>query len=211
MRARARVFWWVMAVLALFIALYGLTFFARGARMFQGELAGSFRAHAWAIRTHALVGALGLLIGPLQLRRDLLVRRRPLHRRLGQVYVVLALLTGGTGVFMAAFSYGGWITHLGFGLLGLALIVSSGRAYLAIRARQVVRHREWMIRSYALLFAAVTLRVELPLLAAGFGAFLPAYQLVAWLCWVPNLLVATVYLRGTRRAQAGPVAALVPG
>jgi len=56
-----------------------------------------------------------------------------------------------------------------------------------------------MIRSYALLFAAVTLRIELPLLIMAFGEFTPAYQVVSWLCWVPNALWAERYIRWTRQ------------
>jgi len=57
-----------------------------------------------------------------------------------------------------------------------------------------------MVRSYALIFAAVTLRIELPLLTAAFHDFTPAYLVVAWLSWVPNLLVVEWYLRRTSPA-----------
>jgi hypothetical protein len=48
-----------------------------------------------------------------------------------------------------------------------------------------------MIRNYALTFAAVTLRIWLPLLSEVAGIeFVNAYRAVAWLCWIPNLYVA---------------------
>ena len=51
-----------------------------------------------------------------------------------------------------------------------------------------------MIRSYALTLAAVTLRIYLPgALALGVPYDL-AYPPIAWLCWVPNLLVAEWWL-----------------
>ena len=52
-----------------------------------------------------------------------------------------------------------------------------------------------MLRSFALIFAAVTLRIELPILIGIFHGFDPAYALVAWLCWVPNLAIAEIYIR----------------
>jgi hypothetical protein len=56
-----------------------------------------------------------------------------------------------------------------------------------------------MIRSYSLMFAAPTLRLWLPLLIIAYqGEFRPAYLWVAWVCWVPNLLVAEWYIRRTR-------------
>jgi hypothetical protein len=55
-----------------------------------------------------------------------------------------------------------------------------------------------MIRSFALTFAAVTLRIYLPLsLAAGLD-YADSYPVIAWLCWVPNLLVAQLLVRSAR-------------
>jgi hypothetical protein len=52
-----------------------------------------------------------------------------------------------------------------------------------------------MIRSYALTLAAVTLRLWLPLSQVAGIDFMTAYVAIAWLCWVPNLLVAEWFLR----------------
>jgi hypothetical protein len=53
-----------------------------------------------------------------------------------------------------------------------------------------------MLRSYALIFAAVTLRIWLPLLIMAYGGqFLPAYRWVAWISWVPNALFAEWTIR----------------
>ena len=59
-----------------------------------------------------------------------------------------------------------------------------------------------MIRSFALLFAAVTLRIELPLLILWTGEFASAYVIVSWLCWVPNLIWAEWYIRRSRTRAA---------
>ena len=91
-----------------------------------------------------------------------------------------------------------------FGGLALALLGSTGLAYRAIKGRDVARHREWMIRSYLLIYAAVTLRIEIPtLMVATGGNFDWTYHVVSWLCWVPNLLIAEWYVRRSRpRATA---------
>jgi hypothetical protein len=57
------------------------------------------------------------------------------------------------------------------------------------RRRRIDLHRAWMLRSYSLTFAAVTLRIWLPLSQVAGLPFLPSYQAIAWLCWVPNLIV----------------------
>jgi hypothetical protein len=61
-----------------------------------------------------------------------------------------------------------------------------------------------MIRSFALTFAAVTLRLYLiPPAIAGVD-FVTAYQWIAWLCWVPNLAIAEAWIASRRRANSAP-------
>lgn len=91
----------------------------------------------------------------------------------------------------------GIIAQTGFGALAVLLLITTVRAYLLIRQRRIAQHREWMIYSNALIFAAVTLRLELPPLASLLGGRI-GYATVEWLSWVPNLLVMMVYVRQTR-------------
>ena len=199
--------WWLTFFFSLAIAGYAVSVIFRGDQSFQRELHDSFVARPWGIYPHAFFGALALLTGPLQFRRALLLRRRWLHRLIGRVYIIAALTTGLVGLYMSVYSYGGLTTHLGFGALGLLTATTTAFAYQRIRAHDVAAHREWMIRSFALIFAAVTLRIELPLLmVANRGAFTPSYAIVAWLCWVPNIIWAEWYIRFAR----GRPAAIVP-
>jgi hypothetical protein len=46
------------------------------------------------------------------------------------------------------------------------------------------------VRNFALTFAAVTLRIYLPLSNVVGIDFDVAYPVIAWIAWVPNLLVA---------------------
>ena len=193
-----------MAALALAISAYGAALAFVGGPMYPPVLRESFEMRPLGIFLHALGAAVALAIGPFQMDRGLLVRRRRLHRTLGKVYVGAALLGAGvSGLYMSWYSHGGWVTHAGFGALAVLTIVTATMAYLKIRRRDVRGHREWMIRSYALVFAAVTLRLELPLLViAHAGAFTPAYQIVSWLCWVPNIAWAEWFLRSRPPALA---------
>ena len=162
--------WVVMAGLSALVAAYALSFLVRGAAAFPSAVRESFLARPWGIYPHATLGAIALLIGPLQFRTPLWIHRRALHRRLGKAYVVCASATGIVGMYMAAFSFGGWVTHVGFGLLGFFTLTTTLVAYARIRQRRVAEHRVAMIFSFACIFAAVTLRVELPLLVLAFGA-----------------------------------------
>ena len=189
-----------MLILAIAISGYAIAYLVVGAPMYPPSLADSFLARPWGINPHALFGSLALGVGALQFNRWLLMRHRALHRALGTVYVVSSLGVGIAGLYMSLYSFGGLLTHLGFGMLGVLLLWTTVRAYQAARARTIAVHRQWMLRSYALVFAAVTLRIELPLLVMALGDFTPAYQVVSWLSWVPNLLWAEWYIRRTAHA-----------
>ncbi len=198
--------WWLIAFLSFAIGGYALSFYVRRSAAFPPDLVESFTARPWGIYSHVLFGALALILGPFQFRRGILVRHRPLHRNLGRVYVISATMTGFVGLYMAIYSFGGMNTHLGFGILGALTAFTSLMACTKIRALDVRAHREWMIRSFALVFGAVTLRVHLPLLMVVYrGEFAPAYAIVAWLAWVPNVLWAEWYVRYSRRTIAADV------
>ncbi len=102
---------------------------------------------------------------------------------------------------MSWLAYGGLVSSGGFATLALLWLSSGAMALGRIRAKNVKAHQQWMIRNYALTFAAVTLRLWLPLLSAAGGLeFIVAYRSVAWLSWIPNLLIA----EGIIRHQSGP-------
>jgi hypothetical protein len=89
----------------------------------------------------------------------------------------------------------GWIASAGFLALGAAWIAATGLAVRFILRGDALSHRRWMIRSFALTAAAITLRMYLPLVFVFHWPFSIAYPAVAWLCWIPNALAVEVYLR----------------
>jgi len=61
-----------------------------------------------------------------------------------------------------------------------------------------------MIRSFALTFSAVTLRLYI-LLSQMLGLdFITAYRAIAWLAWIPNALFAEWFLRQGMSALKKP-------
>ncbi|MCC6460397.1 MAG: DUF2306 domain-containing protein [Saprospiraceae bacterium] len=149
---------------------------------------------AWKIGfyTHIIGGGLALLIGWTQFKASWRAQYPRAHRRTGKLYLLSVLLSGSAGVYIGFSATGGPLAASGFISLGLIWLYTSLQAYRFIRRQDIERHRRMMIYSYAACFAAVTLRLWLPLLVAVFQDFIPAYRIVAWLCWVPNLLVAHV-------------------
>jgi hypothetical protein len=108
--------------------------------------------------------------------------------------VFSALPSGLAGFYIAWYATGGLVASLGFICLAVGWFSSTLAAYLYIRKRKIAQHEKMMIFSYAFCFGAVTLRIWLPLLINLMdGAFIPAYKIVAWLCWIPNLIFAFMY------------------
>ena len=59
-----------------------------------------------------------------------------------------------------------------------------------------------MIRNYALTFAGVTIRIYLGLFFASGLKFEEFYPSLAWLCWVPNLILVEWWLLPGRNRQS---------
>jgi uncharacterized membrane protein len=181
--------WGVMTGLALIIAAYAMAVVFVPA-MRPPFLRERFVTVPLAAYAHLLGSGLALAIGPFQLNVRLRGRFLDVHRWIGRAYVISVLLGGTAALALATISQAGLPTHVGFGLLGGLWLFATGMAYRRIRAGDQVSHRRWMIRSYALTFAAVTLRIYLPLSQVAGIPFDAAYQTISWLCWVPNLVVA---------------------
>jgi uncharacterized membrane protein len=187
-----RIGWGFLFLFAIYPVLVSMGYLTFNPEHFSfAEQKAVYIPHLAMLMTHIIASMLAILIGPFQflpgIRKGRLLK---VHRWLGRTYLLSVLFGGLSGLYMATLSYGGVISHLGFAVLAVAWLYTGYRAYRHIRNKDMENHRRWMIRNYALTFAAVMLRIYVPLSGpAGFD-FLTAYQIIAWLCWVPNLLVA---------------------
>ena len=177
-----------------------------------------FEAHRLGIYAHVFGSAIALALGPLQFSSHLRNSRISLHRWLGRLYLGVGVLIGGSsGLYMASHAFGGLVARLWFASLAVAWLYSGLRAYLAIRAGKATVHRAWMVRNFALTFAAVTLRLYSPVSMAAGIEFEVAYPYIAWICWVPNLVAAELLFNRTHNPPTQPTeqerrcAPLLPG
>jgi uncharacterized membrane protein len=183
----------LMAFLSLGVAAYAVgvySLFPVGAAV-HPDMRPGFEAQRAAVYTHVFAAAFALALGPFQFSTRLRARNLALHRWLGRLYLGIGVLVGGiAGLYMALHAFGGAVARAGFASLALAWLYTGLRAYLAILGRDIAAHRRWMVRNFALAFAAVTLRLWVPASFAAGLEFAPAYAVIAWLCWVPNLVIA---------------------
>ena len=158
-----------------------------------------------ALIVHAGSAALALLIIPIQLWTSRRLRGGLRHRLAGVVAAIAIYIAAGAALQLAPAARGGAVASLGFASLAVAWILTATIGLDSARQRNYAAHRRWMIRTAALTFAAVTLRVYMPLTMLLGVQYDDAYRAVAWLCWIPNLLVAETWLR---RGAVGELANL---
>jgi uncharacterized membrane protein len=191
--------WILFASLAIIIGTYPAVYLFIGRKfgLLNSKSAELLASPTWniAFYTHIVLGGIALLVGWTQFSSSIRKNKLALHRTLGKVYVIAVLLSSTAAIYISFFANGGFIPSLGFFLLGVIWLSTTLMAFINIRNKQIERHQKMMIYSYAACFAAVTLRLWLPLLLKITGSFIIAYSIVAWLCWVPNLLVAYLIVR----------------
>ncbi len=198
-----KVLWILMVVLAIVIGLYPSIYFIidRKFGLLSSKSIELLTNTFWNIGfyTHILLGGLALLIGWTQFSSKIRDKNLTLHKRIGKLYIISVIFSSIAGICIGFFATGGVLSSLGFISLGIIWFSTTIMAFVHIKNKQIAKHQKMMVYSYAACFAAVTLRVWLPLLIIIFGDFITAYIIVAWLCWVPNLFVANLI---TKRIKA---------
>ena len=184
----------LLAAPAIGIGLYPILYFFidMNSGLLNTKEAWLLESTIWNIGfyTHIIFGGIALLIGWIQFVDKWRIANIIMHRNLGKIYLSCVLLSSLSGIYLGVYASGGIIPSAGFVSLGILWFLTSYFGYVSIIKNRLIAHKNWMIYSYSLCFAAVTLRIWLPLLSAFCGEFLIAYQITAWLCWVPNLIVA---------------------
>ena len=194
--------WWLLFTLSLAVAGYAsLALLKPSIIDFIGARSGLLRdLLVW----HALAGAVALTLAPLQLRTGPRAQRSRWHRLAGRAYVAAVLVAAVAGLVLAPSTRGGAPAQAAFVLLSLLWISSTTLGVRAARQGDAAAHRAWMLRSLALTFAAVTLRIYLGLGIAAGMTFDAIYALAAWLSWVPNLLLVEWWWLRPQRSAAPP-------
>ncbi len=188
-------------LLCLSVAAVSLRFLMAPLAVVMDHMAHYLPTAPVALYAHLIGAPLALALAPFQLWQGLRRKRPRLHRALGYAYVSAVVLAGVGALAMLPQFQGTVFAAAGFAVLGVLWIGITLRGVMLARGGQMAAHRRMMLRSVALSFAAVTLRLIMaPLMADGWTG-LETYQITAWGAWVPNLIAVEIYLRyGSKKA-----------
>ncbi len=190
-RARTGLLWF----LTIGVAVFSWRFMVGGVDTTMEFVAYHAQLRPIAFFAHVILAPVALALVPFQLWQGLRNRRPQVHRLMGRAYGIAVLISGASGLCLAVTTEAGPVAAFGFGVLAVLWFGTTITGIRLAMGGDHVAHRRWMIRSIALTLAAVTLRLQIP---AGMMLDIPfdtAYPAIAWLCWVPNLIVAELVLR----------------
>ncbi len=200
MEQKQKLLYFFFALFCIGVGLYPLAYLSSGFRE-QGVLDSKSQkllmsnAYLAAFYLHISSGALALLTGWSQFLKSWRNKHLRFHRYLGYLYVTSVFISSIAGFIIALFSTGGTIGAVGFGILAVLWFITNLLAVANIKKGKVKEHEKWMIRNYGLTFSAVTLRIYLPILLMIGLDIAQGLQIVAFLCWIPNIMATEAYIQ----------------
>jgi uncharacterized membrane protein len=148
---------------------------------------------------HIITASFAIVIGPFQFFKKIRIKRKNLHRNLGKIYVSTILVSGVTGVYLSYFAFGGIISKVGFFTLSLTWLFTTYLAFKHIRNKQFKLHENWMYRSYAVTFVAITFRFWSAVIGYSFDNYQLGYTAAIWVSLFGNLVVMEFWLNRKSR------------
>jgi uncharacterized membrane protein len=194
---------WAIVIAASFYFLYNnaLHYFAYNSADYSP--AGFWPHFAPWLLIHIIGGMVALVLGPFQFISSLRKKHPLIHRTTGKIYLVSILIGAVASLYL---SINKVIVNendlvFGSGLAGLALawLVTSGMAYWAVRSKNFVQHREWMVRSFVVTCGFTSFRLLDRILTEQFHTDPSATgNIMSWACWAVPLMVTEVFLQGIK-------------
>ena len=192
--------WWILLIICITYGVYG--FYKAGLEVgaILGLLERPLRAAPIVFAIHAISGCIALIAVPLQVNARLRSKYRKMHTITGRFYVTNIWITSIAGLWVTiVFGESIWV-KFAFGSGVILLFFTTTAGYFSIRGKSVLRHREWMIRSFSLCLFFVAFSFWVPMLAGASISRNISYPLAIFLSWALNLCIAEIWIRITRRA-----------
>jgi uncharacterized membrane protein len=153
--------------------------------------------------THSVTGLIFMVLGPIQFLPAVRNRWIRFHRWSGRIWMVAALVGVVTAlIFVQRLPvFGDLSTNVAIVFAGSLFVIALVQGYRTIRRREIAKHREWMIRCFAIGLGISTFRVLIPLLMLPpiEASFSEAWETVAWLGFAINIVAAETWINLTRK------------
>lgn len=180
----SKVFWIAVVVLSAYYLYRGIKF-----RFFTD---GNLDQKAGWYFLHLATAITPLALGPLQFWVQFRKRYIHLHRLLGKIYIIGSILGGLTALYLGlTIDLEGSIAPLT--LLSVIWLFMTVAAWITIKKKNIVAHRLFMIRSYALALVFIFLRLIGDIPQDKLFFFISNSELrdttLEWISWVVPLLI----------------------
>lgn len=211
--------WCSAGLFGLYIlAYYAASLYAGNGARWNEMLPGLYSKEAAAptlgIGLHFAMGGIILVLGSIQLINKLRDRFPAFHRWTGRIYVTACILAalGGLVFIFTTGTIGGTIMNIGFALYGICMLVAGILTWRYAVTKRVKLHRAWALRLYALAIGSWLYRMDYGFwfqLAHGVGHGHnfsgPFDHIMAFFFYIPNLLVAELFIRRNQKPKTWPV------
>jgi len=150
---------------------------------------------------HVFCGITFILFAPFQFSAKIRSRNIGLHRLMGRVLVVCALVSGIYGMVSLVVLpvFGGFPSATAGWLFGTIFLFCILRALWCARSKLIAAHREWMIRTLAIALGVGSQRVVIFIFMFTSGySFDEIFGPALWLGFSMNLLAAEIWINLSR-------------
>lgn len=149
-----------------------------------------------AFYLHVIFAIFSLLAGFTQFSKKIRIKHSKIHKIFGWLYITTVLLFAApSGFIIGVYANGGFWSQLAFCILAVLWFLFTLKALFSVLNKNYKSHQTFMIRSFALTLSAITLRLWKYLIVIFFEPKpMDVYQVVAWLGWVLNLVIAEIII-----------------
>jgi len=157
--------------------------------------------YSWSFYIHIFAGMFCIGAALTQFSSFTLKKRRAVHVWSGRIYVLVVLVLGAPpGLYMSFFAKGDFAERGLFMFMAISWFVFTAKGLSTILRKNVIAHKAWMIRSYAMALTAVTFRIYYIILYLAGVELTKNYEVSLWASVVGNLLAAEwfIYIKSKR-------------
>jgi len=124
------------------------------------------------------------------------------HKILGKIYFISIMFVGGpTGLYLGFYAEAGYLATIGFIGMSTAWMLPTFVSVYKISKGDVIGHHKWIIRSYSMTLAGVTLRIMTPLGIYFLGwSYDTTFIITAYVPWMFNLGIAELVIFAKRNS-----------